>query len=149
MICYLGFYCTCAIPKFIKADFILFFKVLFQHCFICLPSECTVSEDAEIEPRSVATLIWHSQSNAQASNHSARSHLQSARSHPIPKLYCLVCLTQISVAKDHFYPYISKILTCKRGFFPSCMSDSIRPEPFHFRGLLHIYTVINVMAGQC
>ncbi len=27
----------------------------FQHCFICLPSDSTVSEDAGIEPRTVAT----------------------------------------------------------------------------------------------
>jgi hypothetical protein len=27
-----------------------------QHCFICRPLDSTVSEDAEIEPRSVATL---------------------------------------------------------------------------------------------
>ncbi len=26
-----------------------------QHCFICRPSDSTVSEDAEIEPRTVAT----------------------------------------------------------------------------------------------
>ncbi len=27
-----------------------------QHCFICRPSDSTVSEDAGIEPRTVATL---------------------------------------------------------------------------------------------
>jgi hypothetical protein len=27
-----------------------------QHCFICLPSDSTVWEDAAIEPRTVATL---------------------------------------------------------------------------------------------
>ncbi len=27
-----------------------------QHCFICRPSDFTVSEDAGIEPRTVATL---------------------------------------------------------------------------------------------
>jgi hypothetical protein len=29
-----------------------------QHCFICRPSESTVSEDAAIEPRTVATLTF-------------------------------------------------------------------------------------------
>ncbi len=41
-----------------------------QHCFICRPSDATVSGDAGIEPRTVATsalAVWHS-------NHSARSH---------------------------------------------------------------------------
>ncbi len=28
----------------------------FQHCFICRPSESSVSEDARIEPRTVTTL---------------------------------------------------------------------------------------------
>ncbi len=49
-----------------------------QHCFICRPSETTVSEDAGIEPRSVAALTL----TARRSNHSARSHTHSARFHP-------------------------------------------------------------------
>jgi hypothetical protein len=39
------------------------------HCFICRPSDFTVSEDTEIEPRTVATT-----SLVRRSNHSARSH---------------------------------------------------------------------------
>ncbi len=38
-----------------------------QHCFICLPSDSTVSEDAGIDPRIVATsalvgnqMLYHS-----------------------------------------------------------------------------------------
>jgi hypothetical protein len=31
-------------------------KFFIQHCFICRPSDFTVSEDAGIEPRTVATL---------------------------------------------------------------------------------------------
>jgi hypothetical protein len=31
-----------------------------QHCFICRPSDSTVSEDAGIEPRTVATRHWQS-----------------------------------------------------------------------------------------
>ncbi len=57
------------------------FYVLFQQCFVCLPSVSTVCEDAAIEPRTVATLALA----ARRSNHSARSHPQSARSHP-PRL---------------------------------------------------------------
>jgi hypothetical protein len=33
-----------------------FFMYDIQHCFICRPSDSTVSEDAEIEPRTVATI---------------------------------------------------------------------------------------------
>ncbi len=42
-----------------------------QHCFICRLSDSTVSEDAGIEPRTVATLALA----IRRSNHSARSHL--------------------------------------------------------------------------
>ncbi len=43
----------------IKGYFLEFyFYVLYdiQHCFICRPSDSTVSEDAEVEPRTVATI---------------------------------------------------------------------------------------------
>jgi hypothetical protein len=40
-----------------------------QHCFICRPSDSTVSEDAGIEPRTVATLALA----VRRSNNSARS----------------------------------------------------------------------------
>jgi hypothetical protein len=49
-----------------------------QHCFICRPSDSTVSEDAGIEPRTVTTTALA----VRRSNHSARSHPHSARSHP-------------------------------------------------------------------
>jgi hypothetical protein len=48
-----------------------FFMYVIQHCFICLPSDSTASEDARIEPRTVTTLAL----TARRSNHSARSHL--------------------------------------------------------------------------
>ncbi len=41
-----------------------------QQCSICRPSDSIVSEDAGIEPRTVATLAF----TARLSNHSARSH---------------------------------------------------------------------------
>ncbi len=40
---------------FLKRDF-LFLKYLIQHCFICRPPDSAVSEDARIEPRTVAIL---------------------------------------------------------------------------------------------
>jgi hypothetical protein len=43
---------------------------LFNTVFICLPSDSTVSEDAGIEPRTVATLAMA----VRRTNHSARSH---------------------------------------------------------------------------
>jgi hypothetical protein len=50
--------------------FFLFFMYDIQHCFICRPSDSTVSEDAGIEPRTVATTTLA----VRRSNHSARSH---------------------------------------------------------------------------
>ncbi len=47
------------------------FMYVTQHCFIYRPSDSTVSEDAGIELRTVATLAL----TARRSNHSARSHL--------------------------------------------------------------------------
>ncbi len=41
-----------------------------QHCFICRPSDSIVSEDAGIEPWTVATLVLA----VRRPNHSARSH---------------------------------------------------------------------------
>ncbi len=45
-------------------------KLFIQHCFICRPSDSTVSEDAGIAPRNVATKALA----ARRSNYSARSH---------------------------------------------------------------------------
>jgi hypothetical protein len=44
-----------------------------QHCFICRPSDSTVSESAEIELRIVTTLTLR----ARRPNHLARSHLNT------------------------------------------------------------------------
>ncbi len=45
-----------------------------QHCFICSPSNSTVSEDAGIEPRTIATSALA----VRPFNHSARSHVKSS-----------------------------------------------------------------------
>jgi len=51
----------------------IYLYVLIQHCFICLPLDSTMSEDAGIiTPSAVATLT----SAVRRSNHSARSHPQ-------------------------------------------------------------------------
>jgi hypothetical protein len=49
-----------------------FFMYCFQRCFICRPSDSTVSEEAGIETRTVATSVLA----VRSSNHSARSHPQ-------------------------------------------------------------------------
>ncbi len=41
----------------------------FQHCFICRPSESTVSEDAGIEPRTAITTLTVRRSNQSAISH--------------------------------------------------------------------------------
>ncbi len=41
-----------------------------QHCFICRPSDSTVSEDAGIEPRTIVTTALA----VSRSNHSAKFH---------------------------------------------------------------------------
>jgi hypothetical protein len=50
-----------------KLHFCDFFYILvfFQHCFICRPSDSTVSEDAEMEPREVAKSKSSAKSNPQ------------------------------------------------------------------------------------
>ncbi len=55
-----------------QGDFLDFFSSMYciQHCFICRPSDSTVSEDDGIEPRTVETSAL----TARRSNHSARSH---------------------------------------------------------------------------
>ena len=57
---------------FNRGDFVGFFSMycFIQACFICGPSDSTVSEDAGIEPRTVAT----SPLAVRRSNHYARSH---------------------------------------------------------------------------
>ena len=50
----------------------LFYQYFIQHCFIYRPSDSTVSEDAGIEPRTVATTALA----VRRSNHLARSHPQ-------------------------------------------------------------------------
>ncbi len=51
---------------------------LIQHCFICRPSDSTVSEDAGIEPRTIAASALV----VRCSSHSATSQPQTATSHP-------------------------------------------------------------------
>ncbi len=72
-----------------------FFMYDIQHCFICLPSDSTVSEDAGIEPRTVATPALA----VRRSNHSPRYIHNSARSHPLTCLHsCPSLLTIHSMA---------------------------------------------------
>ncbi len=74
----------------LKGDFFwifFFFMYDIQHCFICRPSDSTVSEDAGIDRTQVSWdygigSVRGSNHSARSHPHSARSQLQSARSHP-------------------------------------------------------------------
>jgi hypothetical protein len=63
--------------------FLCMYRYFIQHCFIGRPSESTVSEDAGIEPRTVATSALA----VRRSSHSATSHplgyISSTRLHLI------------------------------------------------------------------
>ncbi len=58
-----------------QGDFLNLFMYCIQHCFLCRPSDFTLSEDAGIEPRTVVTSSWA----VLSSNHSARSRMRSSR----------------------------------------------------------------------
>ncbi len=59
------------VDTFFKGEFFgYFFMYDIQYCFICRPSDSTVSEDAGIEPRTVATTALA----VRSFNHSARSN---------------------------------------------------------------------------
>jgi hypothetical protein len=60
-----------------------YFKYFIQYCFICLPSDYTVSEDAEIELRTVPTLAIA----VRRANHSARSHPLDCNT--VTNLFCV------------------------------------------------------------
>jgi hypothetical protein len=54
--------------RYLFLDFVCMYFI--QHCFTCRPSDSTVSEDAGIEPRTVATSALA----VRRSRHSATSH---------------------------------------------------------------------------
>ncbi len=65
-----------------------FLDFFFQHCFICHPSDSTVSEDDGVEPSTAATLTLA----VKRSNHSARSN-QPPSIRPILKVGCACFFT--------------------------------------------------------
>jgi hypothetical protein len=58
---------------------------LIHHCFICRLSDLTVSEDAGIEPRTVATLALAVRDLSY--NHSARSRTFAVKAKTLPQLF--------------------------------------------------------------
>jgi hypothetical protein len=69
------------IEKGIIKDFLTYF---IQYCFICRPSDSTVSEDAGFKPsRTVATLAFYS--DAPTTRLDLINNPHSARSHPQPQ----------------------------------------------------------------
>jgi len=78
---------------FLCTTFILFT----QHCFICRPSEYTVSEDAGIDPMTIVTLALTAR-RFRRSNHSARSLFKRRLSMSTKIFMCMmsVCLKMFS-----------------------------------------------------
>jgi hypothetical protein len=55
------------ISEFFTGEFLGFFVIYFiQHCFICRPSDSTVSEDAGTEPRTLALAVRRSNLSARS-----------------------------------------------------------------------------------
>jgi len=75
-------YCTISSSLILTAGFLIFVLYFIQHCFNCRPLNYTVSEDAGLEPRTVAALALA----VRRSNISARSDPLSARYHPRSRL---------------------------------------------------------------
>ncbi len=67
---------TCPVAEFQQEFFFMYF---IQHCVVCRPSDSTVSEDAGIEPRTVATSALA----VRRFNHSARSHPHGIFGHSV------------------------------------------------------------------
>ncbi len=76
-----------------------YIRYFVQHCFICRPSDSTVSEDAGTEPRTVTTLALATR----RSNHSARSHSHSEGEND-PKFLLLkfLCYEDLGLYFDGF-----------------------------------------------
>jgi hypothetical protein len=71
-----------------------------QHCFICRPSDSTVSEDAGIQPRTVATLALA----VRRSTVSTRLDLiHSLKTETIKDVYYVLCF----FSKYKYYKYLS------------------------------------------
>ena len=79
-----------------------------QHCFICRPSDSTVSEDAGIEPRAVATTaLAVGRSNY---NHSARYHPHkiiqpSSRLYKQSGICFFIVFTTLFTVIQHYFKY--------------------------------------------
>ncbi len=74
--------------------FLFFFLSMYviQHCFICRPSDSTVSEDVGIKSRIDALEARSSNHSARSHPHSTRSRPHSARSHPLNTVQCTICM---------------------------------------------------------
>jgi hypothetical protein len=91
---------------------VLIFKIYYiQHRFVCRPSDSTVSEDAGIETRTVATSALA----VRRSNHSARSHPHSARSRPFCRFICRWCTNNLFKGTTRQGYGVSKLACSKLG----------------------------------
>ncbi len=126
----------------LKGDFLGFFFLFMydiQHCFICRPTDSTVSEDAGVEPGTVATTALA----VRRSNHSARSHPHSARSHPLSARF------HPHSARSHplsarFHPHSARSHPLSTTFHP----HSARSHP-HLIYYYSIYKFIPLVLVAC
>jgi hypothetical protein len=108
-----------------------------QHCFICCPSDSTVSEDAGIEPRTVKTtaLAARRALTTRLDIIHGRSHPQGAQSYLTeylqpPGRYVAVAMMNFWAYRNRkfrllpeslflfFPPKVSEFLHCKKSYFP-------------------------------
>ncbi len=108
-----------------------FFMYFFQHCFICRPSDSSVSEDAGIESRTVVTLtlaVRHSNPSARSHLHSARSHPHSVRSHPLSARYHTLS-ARYHPLSARYHPLSTRSPPLSAGYHPL----SVRSHPLSAR----------------
>ncbi len=84
------------VKKF-RVFWIFLFMYVLQHCFICRPSNSTVSEDGGTEPKAVATVI-----TARRFNQSAKSHQQKI------KVSYLKMLCSLDPPQTYFTPLAAR-----------------------------------------
>jgi hypothetical protein len=124
-----------------------------QHCFICRPSDSTVSEDAEIEPRTVATsafAVRRSNNSARSHPHSARYHPHSARSHPhSARSHQLTSLFTIVPRKPISFSLFSHSLVTASFMYLTLINTILSKKPTQFLPLQSFpYSLITIIPNS-
>jgi hypothetical protein len=100
-----------------------------QHCFIYISSDFTKSEDAGIEPRTVATLAL----TARLFNHLARSHLTP----PSPSDPCSHCNVDETVYSPFSPPRLFLSLVCICGVVFHCGGGGVGGQEMESKELMY------------